>query len=233
MQDHQHPGQPSINDRAKPSHSSLRANTTATQHILPYIRRGTVKTTNPKHTPGSPTPPTRTSKPHPSTRPRSPMQPLSPALPALQHQHSTARASLHRTTTPTPYHAIQQRTERSKEHPKQKQCTKPLRKCAPTSLPKIKPPSKVHPHEKKTHTIQTQEHMPDTHTPARSSPVRKPTPKPTKGREPKEPKPKPTEKPRPLHPEKNSGQPARPKNTVMEILLFSAPKYSKEIAQRK
>ncbi|MEQ2229791.1 hypothetical protein ILYODFUR_022444 [Ilyodon furcidens] len=46
--------------------------------------------------------------------------------------------------------------------------------------------------------------MPDTHTPARSSPARKPTPKPT------EPKPKPTEKPRPVHPGINTSQPARP-----------------------
>ncbi|MED6237540.1 hypothetical protein ATANTOWER_027264 [Ataeniobius toweri] len=51
MQNHQHPCQPSSNDRAKPSCSFPRANTTASPHILPYIGRGTVKTTNPKHTP--------------------------------------------------------------------------------------------------------------------------------------------------------------------------------------
>ncbi|MEQ2249287.1 hypothetical protein ILYODFUR_027740 [Ilyodon furcidens] len=50
-QNHQHPGQPSKNDRAKSSRSSSRANATATPHILPYIGRGTVKTTNPKHPP--------------------------------------------------------------------------------------------------------------------------------------------------------------------------------------
>ncbi|XP_047210638.1 proteoglycan 4-like [Girardinichthys multiradiatus] len=48
--------------------------------------------------------------------------------------------------------------------------------------------------------------MPNTHTHVRSSPTRKPTPKPTKGRGPTEPKPKPTKKPRPVHP----GQPTRP-----------------------
>ncbi|MEQ2222269.1 hypothetical protein ILYODFUR_024423 [Ilyodon furcidens] len=52
--------------------------------------------------------------------------------------------------------------------------------------------------------------MPNPHTPFRSSLVRKPTPKPTKGKEPTEPKPKPTKKPRPVHPEINPGQPARP-----------------------
>ncbi|MEQ2292758.1 hypothetical protein AMECASPLE_026176 [Ameca splendens] len=48
---HQHPCQPSKNDRAKPSCGSPRANATITPHILPYIGRGTSKTTNPKHTP--------------------------------------------------------------------------------------------------------------------------------------------------------------------------------------
>ncbi|MEQ2289066.1 hypothetical protein AMECASPLE_029327 [Ameca splendens] len=52
--------------------------------------------------------------------------------------------------------------------------------------------------------------MPDTHTPARSSPTRKPTPKPKKGREPTEPKPKPTKKLRPVHLEIILGHPARP-----------------------
>ncbi|KAK5603457.1 hypothetical protein CRENBAI_006956 [Crenichthys baileyi] len=158
MQNHQHPCQPSKNDIAKPSRGAPRANATATSHILPYIARGTVKTTNPEHTP-----PTRTtqqtSKPHLSIRPRSPTQPPSPAMPALQHLHSEARAAVHRTTAPTPRHAIQRRTERSKEHPKQQPCTKPtLCKCALNSPPKTKPPAKVHPHEKKTHSIQVQEY---------------------------------------------------------------------------
>ncbi|MEQ2223561.1 hypothetical protein ILYODFUR_037939 [Ilyodon furcidens] len=74
-------------------------------------------------------------------------------------------------------------------------CPEPtLCRCAPTSLPTITPPAKVHPSEKKTDNIQTQELMPNTHTSARSSRMRKPTLKPTKGREPIEPKPKPTEK---------------------------------------
>ncbi|MED6256289.1 hypothetical protein ATANTOWER_023370, partial [Ataeniobius toweri] len=50
-QNHQHPSQPSKNDTAAPSRVSSQANATATPHILPYIGRGTIKTTNPKHTP--------------------------------------------------------------------------------------------------------------------------------------------------------------------------------------
>ncbi|MEQ2226735.1 hypothetical protein ILYODFUR_030358 [Ilyodon furcidens] len=46
-----HPCQPSKNDRAKPSLGSHQANATATPHILPFIGRGMVKITNPKHTP--------------------------------------------------------------------------------------------------------------------------------------------------------------------------------------
>ncbi|MED6253028.1 hypothetical protein ATANTOWER_020990 [Ataeniobius toweri] len=38
-------------NKAKPSCVSPRANATATPHNLPYIGRGTVETTNPKHTP--------------------------------------------------------------------------------------------------------------------------------------------------------------------------------------
>ncbi|KAK5611395.1 hypothetical protein CRENBAI_017403 [Crenichthys baileyi] len=57
-----------------------------------------------------------------------------------------ARATMHRTTTPTPKHAKQRRTECSNEHPKQKPCTKPTPgKCAPTSPLKKKSPAKVHP----------------------------------------------------------------------------------------
>ncbi|KAK5624130.1 hypothetical protein CRENBAI_010926 [Crenichthys baileyi] len=61
----------------------------------------------------------------------------------------------------------------------------------------------MHPRIKKTQSIQTQEHMPNTHTVPRSSPARKPPPKATKGREPTEPEPKPTEKARSVHPEIN------------------------------
>ncbi|KAK5617644.1 hypothetical protein CRENBAI_002380 [Crenichthys baileyi] len=50
-QNHQHLCGPSKNDRAKPSLGSHRANGTAIPYILPYIDRGTVKTTNPKHAP--------------------------------------------------------------------------------------------------------------------------------------------------------------------------------------
>ncbi|KAK5622397.1 hypothetical protein CRENBAI_004339 [Crenichthys baileyi] len=129
----------------------------------------------------------------------------------LQHPHMTARAALHRTTTIPPQHVIQRREESSKEHPKQKLSTKPtLCKCIPTSLLKVMSPRESAPLRKEDPQNQTQKHMPDTHTPARSSPARKSTPKPTKGREPAEPKPKPTEKPRPLRPENNSSQVVRP-----------------------
>ncbi|MED6253415.1 hypothetical protein ATANTOWER_029054, partial [Ataeniobius toweri] len=47
---HLHPGQPSKNDRAEPDRRSSRGSDTATPHILLCIRRGTAKTTNPKHT---------------------------------------------------------------------------------------------------------------------------------------------------------------------------------------
>ncbi|MED6295475.1 hypothetical protein CHARACLAT_032232 [Characodon lateralis] len=49
-QTHLHPGQPSKNNGAKPDHRSPRASPTGTPHILLCIRRGTAKTTNPKHT---------------------------------------------------------------------------------------------------------------------------------------------------------------------------------------
>ncbi|MEQ2290758.1 hypothetical protein AMECASPLE_006322 [Ameca splendens] len=149
--------------------------------------RDTVKTTNPKNTP-----PTRNlpADKHPSTRPRGPLQTPSPETSAPRHPHMMARAAPHRTTT-TACHTAEDRTQQ--RAPK----TKAMRRCAPTSLPKIKPP-----HEKKTHCIQTQEHTPDTHTPASFSTSRKPAPKPTKGREPTEPKPKlrPARLPKPCRP---------------------------------
>ncbi|MEQ2254026.1 hypothetical protein ILYODFUR_038648 [Ilyodon furcidens] len=70
---------------------------------------------------------------------------------------------------PTYHHSMPYSREKnhSKEHPKQKSCTKlVLRKCAPTSLPKISPSTNVHPRKNKTRCIQTHEHMPDSHTPA-------------------------------------------------------------------
>ncbi|KAK5622050.1 hypothetical protein CRENBAI_011551 [Crenichthys baileyi] len=92
----------------------------------------------------------------PGPTPKSPK----PATSALQHPHTEARATMHRTTAPTPQHAKQWRKQLSNEHPKQKPCTKltPY-KCAPTSPPKTKPPAKLHPHEKNTHSIQVQEQV--------------------------------------------------------------------------
>ncbi|KAK5616690.1 hypothetical protein CRENBAI_000522 [Crenichthys baileyi] len=146
MQNHQHPGQPSKNDKAKLSRSS---NATATPHILPYISRGTVKTTNPKHTP--------------------------PTRPAGTH---TWRPEM--STAPSPQHTIQWRTRPSKEHSKQKPCTKP--NAAPPAVQKQSPLAKVQPREKKTHSIQAESLQSQN----------------------------PTEKPRPVPPEINNGQPALP-----------------------
>ncbi|KAK5616586.1 hypothetical protein CRENBAI_006131 [Crenichthys baileyi] len=119
-------------------------------HILPYIGRGTVKTTNPKHTP-----PTRN---HPADKQTPPQ--CKAEKPGATAEPSDARPA----------------------------CT----------------------HVKRRPTASRSKNIPNSHTPARSCPTGKPTPKPTKGREPTEPKPKPTKKPRPVHPEINPGQPARP-----------------------
>ncbi|KAK5622587.1 hypothetical protein CRENBAI_000975 [Crenichthys baileyi] len=50
MQHHQHPSQPTKNDRAKPRFRSPRANATATQHILPYFSRHRYKAEKPDAT---------------------------------------------------------------------------------------------------------------------------------------------------------------------------------------
>ncbi|KAK5615064.1 hypothetical protein CRENBAI_006190 [Crenichthys baileyi] len=148
--------------------SSTRPNATDTAkpHILPYVCWDTLKTTNPKYTA-----PTRNHSADKQTPPQYKDEKLDaivkpsdacPAAPTHNGQSFTAQDHHHS----TPYSRGQ------KEHPKQKLCTKPkLCKCAPTRLPEISPPVKVHSREKKTHSIQTQEHMPDTHTPARSSPT--------------------------------------------------------------
>ncbi|KAK5602137.1 hypothetical protein CRENBAI_016138 [Crenichthys baileyi] len=128
----------------------------------------------------------------------------------LPHPRPEVRAPTHRTTAPKPQHAIQRRTECSKEHPEQKLHTKlTLRKCTPTSPPKNKnppvkrTPTKENPQDPGPRTC------PDTPTPARSSPARRPTRGPKKRqREPTEPKPKPIRKPRPVHPK--TTRPARP-----------------------
>ncbi|MED6250271.1 hypothetical protein ATANTOWER_028197 [Ataeniobius toweri] len=114
--------------------------------------------TNPKHTPPTRNHPADKQTPpqHKAERPNATAKP-SDARPAVQN--TEARAATHRTTTPTPQHAKQRRTVRSHQHPKWKPCTEPTPcKCVPTSPPKKKPPAKVHPREKKTHSIQVQEH---------------------------------------------------------------------------
>ncbi|XP_047226632.1 extensin-like [Girardinichthys multiradiatus] len=128
-----------IHDRAKPSCGSPRANATATPHLLPYIGRGTVETTNPKHTPPTRNPPADKQTPpqHKTERPDATAEP-SEACPAVQN--TEARAAAHRTTTPTPQHTKQRRTAHSNEHPKRKPCTRPTPcKCAPPALQKQSP----------------------------------------------------------------------------------------------
>ncbi|KAK5598416.1 hypothetical protein CRENBAI_011869, partial [Crenichthys baileyi] len=200
MQNHQHPCQPSRNDRAKPSCGSPQAIATATPHILPYISRGTVETTNPKHTP-----PTRSHPADKQTPPQHKTEKPSEVRPAVQN--TLARAAMHRSTTPTPQHAKQWRTVSSNEHPKRKPCTKPTPcKCAPTSPPKTKPPAKVHPHEKKTYSIQVQEHARPP-CPCLKQPCEKTHTKAHKRQ--RAHGAKPTKKPRPVHPEISPSHPAR------------------------
>ncbi|XP_047226608.1 proteoglycan 4-like [Girardinichthys multiradiatus] len=173
----------------------------------PPTSRGTARTTNPKHTE-----PTRNHPANEQTPPQyeaeTPDASTEPSDTRPAAPRPEVRAAAHRTTTPTPQHAIQWRTECSKGHPKQKLHTKPtLRKCAPTSPPKTKPPMKVHPHEKKTRTIQVLEHARHPY-PCQKQPRKATLRGPQKAREPTEPKPKPIRKPRPIHPETNPGQPA-------------------------
>ncbi|KAK5609286.1 hypothetical protein CRENBAI_012823 [Crenichthys baileyi] len=108
----------------------------------------------------------------------------------------------------TACHTMEDRTQQSKSHAQSPHCANAL-PPAQNKAPRHKsaPPRKEGPQH-------LDQRLPDTHTLARSCPTRKPTPKPTKGREPTEPKPKPTEKPRPVHPEINPGQPARPNRAV-------------------
>ncbi|XP_047223822.1 pollen-specific leucine-rich repeat extensin-like protein 1 [Girardinichthys multiradiatus] len=209
-QTHQHPCQPSKNDPAKPSCGSPRANATATPHILPYIGRGMVKTTNPKHTPPTrnhpadkQTPPHyKAEKPNATAEP-SDAHPAAPTLhsctgPPPQH-HSTpnsrgqnaAMSTQSKSRAQSPHHANAPQPALQKQ--------RPLGKC---TLLKGRP------------TASRSKNMPDPHTPARSSPARKPTPKPTKGREPTKPKQKPTKKPRSP---RNQPRPARPPKSCRPI----------------
>ncbi|MEQ2159795.1 hypothetical protein GOODEAATRI_026943 [Goodea atripinnis] len=132
------------------------ANATATPHILPYIGRGTVKTTNPK--------PTSLTRNHPADK-QTPSQ-FKAEKPDATTEPSNARPAAHtcgdqsrRTQDHRPNTTALHTVECSKEHPKQKQCTKPtLCKCTSTNPPNTNPPGKGHPHEEKTHSIQVQEH---------------------------------------------------------------------------
>ncbi|KAK5619822.1 hypothetical protein CRENBAI_006779 [Crenichthys baileyi] len=123
---HQHSCRPSKNDRAKPSCGSPRANATVTQHILPYIGRGMVKTTNPKHTP-----PTRN---HPADKQTPP-----------QYKAEKPDATTEPSDAPpaAPTHGGHSR--HAQDH-------------CPNTTPSKKTPAKVHPRERKTHSIQVQEH---------------------------------------------------------------------------
>ncbi|MEQ2256836.1 hypothetical protein ILYODFUR_028201, partial [Ilyodon furcidens] len=204
---------PSKNNRTNPSGGSPPANATATPHILPYIGRGTVKTTNPKHRPPTRNQPADKETPplYKAEKPDATAEPSDACPAAPTHRGQSHHAYDHHPMPPQ--HAIEWRTECSNEHPKQKPCTKPTPcKCIPISPPKRKPLRNCTQVTRRP-TASRSKNMHYTHTPARSSPVRKPTTKPTKGREPIEPKPKPTKKPRPVHPEINPAslpKPCRP-----------------------
>ncbi|XP_047230912.1 extensin-like [Girardinichthys multiradiatus] len=110
--------------------------------------RGTVKTTNPKHTPPTRNDPADKQTPpqHKAEKPDVTTEP-SDARPAIQN--TEARAGMPRTTTLTPQHAKQLRTERSNKHPKQKPYTKPTKYNSPTRKPTPKPTKGIEPKEPK------------------------------------------------------------------------------------
>ncbi|KAK5612750.1 hypothetical protein CRENBAI_007600 [Crenichthys baileyi] len=104
----------------------------------------------------------QTSKPYLSIRPRAPMQTTSPATPALPYK--TRRAEPPRTEPPPRHHSI---TNSGGQYaaPKAEAMHKAHTMQVRPHQPSKKPPAKVHPREKKTHSIQVQENMLDPHAP--------------------------------------------------------------------
>ncbi|KAK5607771.1 hypothetical protein CRENBAI_012066 [Crenichthys baileyi] len=163
-----------------------------------------MKTTNPKHTPSIRNHPAdKQTPPQYKTEKTDATAERSNAL-----QHPTLRPKPPRSGPPQ--HIIQRRTERSKEHPKQNPCTKPTPcKCTPTSPPKIKPLHEIARPVKRGPTASRSKNMPDTHSPARSSPARRPHTKAHKRRRAHRAKTKTHREAENSPPRDQSGQPAR------------------------
>ncbi|MEQ2238611.1 hypothetical protein ILYODFUR_034912 [Ilyodon furcidens] len=113
-QNHQHPGQPSKNDRAKPSCSSPQANATPTPHILLYVGRYTGKITNPKHTPPTRNHPADKQTPLQAEKPDATAE-LSDAHPAAPTPSSQSRRAQDPCPNTTACHTAEDRT-RQKAH---------------------------------------------------------------------------------------------------------------------
>ncbi|XP_047245507.1 extensin-like [Girardinichthys multiradiatus] len=202
-QTHLHPGQPSKNDRAEPDRKS--ASATATPHILLFIRRGTAKTTNPKHTQ-----PTRNHPANEQTPPQYEAEKpdasaeLSDARPASPTPGGQSRrAQDHRPNT-TARHTVEDGMQQGPPNAKAAHNAHTAQK-RPHQPPKNKAPRESAPPQKEDlqhpgpRTCPTPIPLPE------AAPQEDPPQGPQKAREPTEPKP--IRKPRPIHPETNPGQP--------------------------
>ncbi|MEQ2281707.1 hypothetical protein AMECASPLE_033166 [Ameca splendens] len=139
------------------------------------------RTTNPKHTePTRNHPANEQTPPHyEAEKPNASAEPSDarPAAPTPGGQ--SRRAQDHRPNTAAHHTAedgMQQRAPKPKAVHKASHCAN-----VPPPVTQKQSPHESATHEKKTHTIQVLEH-PNTHTPARSSPARRPTPWLTKGK---------------------------------------------------
>ncbi|MEQ2189634.1 hypothetical protein GOODEAATRI_027211, partial [Goodea atripinnis] len=155
-QNQQHPGQPSKTNRAKPSHSSPRANTTATPHILLYVGKGTVKTTNPKHT--------SLTRNHPADKQTPPQYKAEKpdATHPLRSTH-TWRPEPMRTGSPPQHHSTSYSGgQNAAKSAQSKRCAQSPQ-CANMPQQPSKNKTLCNP-VKRRHTETRPENMPDTHT---------------------------------------------------------------------
>ncbi|MEQ2159696.1 hypothetical protein GOODEAATRI_025693, partial [Goodea atripinnis] len=157
-QTHLHPGQPSKNDRAKPDRRSPRASTTATPPILLCIRRGTARTTNPKHTEPTRNHPANEQTP-PQCEAETPNASAEPsdARPAAPTPGGQSRRTQDHHPNTTARHTVEDGMQQRAPKAKAAHKAHTVQMC-PHQPPKTNPPLKVHPHEKKTRTIQVLEH---------------------------------------------------------------------------
>ncbi|KAK5604548.1 hypothetical protein CRENBAI_015580 [Crenichthys baileyi] len=145
---------------ARQSHAKLlpppQANATATPHILHNIGRGTVKTTNLKHTP-----PTRN---HPADKQTPPQYKVekpdatdepSNARPAASTLGGQSRHTQNRRTNTTAHYTAEDRTQQRAPKAKVVHKAHTVHMCPhEPSENKAPTPAKVHPCEKKIHSIQ-------------------------------------------------------------------------------